>query len=81
MSSDGGAQKNWDRVYGKEGARDLRRRLPKLAQAQKAIDKAKEDLGKAKQRLAEKRQKLADDRAEFAKAKAHWVATQSSAAN
>jgi hypothetical protein len=30
MSSGGGAQKNWDRVYGKEGARDLRRRLPIL---------------------------------------------------
>ena len=76
MSSDGGAQKNWDRVYGKEGARDLRRRLPTLAKDANAITKAKEDLEKARQRLTEKRQKLTNDRAEFEKAKDHWLAAQ-----
>jgi hypothetical protein len=74
--SGGGQLKNWERRFGKEGARDLRRRLPKLAQDAKAITKAKEDLAKARQRLTDKRQKLTDDRAEFEKAKDHWLAAQ-----
>ena len=75
----GGEQKRWESEYGKDGARDLRRRLPKLAQDAKAITKAKDDLAKAKQRLAEKRKKLADDRADFAQAKAQYRAANKAA--